>query len=181
MLCFSGIGLVVSKFFMVWFCNIFTAKDIFSACESGSKNEVQRAIRELTRSAAICLNVHLGVLQNNDEVSGRLGDPDKYPEVKHQFIWKQNQTPQQIGQIGQGLQVAPRKFWLHCQREREREREYFNFLDFFSKVFSRFFQASCFWTNQIVNESDCENSEFFNLSCPRKASGTVQTWMGTRP
>lgn len=32
--------------------------DIFSACENGSKNEVKGAIRELTRSAAICLNVN---------------------------------------------------------------------------------------------------------------------------
>ncbi|CAK9001383.1 unnamed protein product [Durusdinium trenchii] len=39
--------------------------DIFSACETGSKTEVQRAIRDLTRSAAICLNV------NSPDVDGR--------------------------------------------------------------------------------------------------------------
>ena len=43
------------------FCLASHLEDIFSACENGSKNEVKGAIRELTRSAAICLNVPLGV------------------------------------------------------------------------------------------------------------------------
>ena len=41
-------------------CLASNLEDIFSACENGSKNEVKGAIRELTRSAAICLNVPLG-------------------------------------------------------------------------------------------------------------------------